>query len=163
MTEEPDRFKEVMEEIFDIKIELIQAFDSLAKKFDNLINARSFFQSEPKGMTIPQDYDPLQTPKGESTKKLKVTEQITEKPISGVSFNENVKGIPYSFKEDGKVKSYILINEVEKEYAFAPGWVINAKRLPRVEIIGAALKKGYDLPKWKPFTERFWEEERVFE
>jgi len=157
MTEEA--FREIMTEILESKVELLQALEDWGKKFDNLINARAYFQSEqPKGMTVPQDYDPLQTPKKESKIKTKVKEEITEKPISGVSFNENVKGIPYSFKEDGKVKSYILINEVEKEYAFAPGWVINARKLPRVEIIAAALKKGYDLPKWKPFTERFWEE-----
>ena len=81
VTEEPDRFKEVMEEIFDIKIELIQAFSDLGKKFDNLINARTFFQSEPKGMTVPQDYDPLQTPKKESTKNGKVTEKAESKLV----------------------------------------------------------------------------------
>ena len=82
MSEEPDKFKEILEEIFDIKIELIQAFDSLAKKFDNLINARAYFQTEHSiGMTVPQDYDPLQTPKKESTKKLKVTESTESKII----------------------------------------------------------------------------------
>ena len=81
MGEEPDRFKEIMEEIFDIKIELIQAFSDLGKKFDNLINARAYFQSEPKGMTVPQDYDPLQTPKKESKIKTKVTEQTESKLV----------------------------------------------------------------------------------
>ena len=69
MSEEPDRFKEVMEEIFDIKIELIQAFSDLGKKFDNLINARAFFQSEqpPTLIGIPD------IPEKESTKNGKVT------------------------------------------------------------------------------------------
>ena len=70
MTEE--RYEEILREIFESKIELLNELGLLGKKFDNLINARSFFQSEP-GMTVPQDYDPLQTPKKESTKNGKVT------------------------------------------------------------------------------------------
>ena len=77
MSEEPDKFKEVMEEIFDSKIEIIQMIDTIDKKLEKLILARSFFQSEPKGMTVPQDYDPLQTPvKKES--KTKVVESTTK-------------------------------------------------------------------------------------
>ena len=69
--EEPDRFKEILEEIFDIKIELIQVFSDLGKKFDNLINARSFFQSEqpPTLIGIPD----VPVKKESKTKNVKVT------------------------------------------------------------------------------------------
>ena len=69
MTE--DRFKEILEELFDSKIEIIQMIDTIDKKLEKLILARNFFQTEHSiGMTVPQDYDPLQTPvKKESTKK----------------------------------------------------------------------------------------------
>jgi len=78
VTEEPDRFKEVMEEIFDIKIELIQAFSDLGKKFDNLINARSFFQSEQPPTLIGIPDVPV---KKESTKNGKITEKVESKLV----------------------------------------------------------------------------------
>ena len=131
VTEEPDKFKEVMEEIFDIKIELIQAFSDLGKKFDNLINARSFFQSEP-GMTVPQDYDPLQTPKKESTKKgagpqdqkiiterkTKVKEKVINKDKMNALDVESYEVIKKSYliKDHGQ-KAFIgqsLVKSIEK-------------------------------------------------
>jgi len=78
MTEEPDRFKEILEEIFDIKIELIQAFSDLGKKFDNLINARAFFQSEQPPTLIGIPDVPV---KKESTKNGKVTEKVESKLV----------------------------------------------------------------------------------
>ena len=76
--EEPDRFKEILEEIFDSKIEIIQMIDTIDKKLEKLILVRDFFQTEHSiGMTVPQDYDPLQTPvKKES--KTKVVESTTK-------------------------------------------------------------------------------------
>ena len=71
-----EAFREIMTEILESKVELLQALEDWGKKFDNLIKsiARDFIKSEPKGMTVPQDYDPLQTPKGESKiKNVKVT------------------------------------------------------------------------------------------
>jgi len=60
---------------------ILEELEKLNEKFNNLINARAYFQSEqPKGMTVPQDYDPLQTPKKESTKKPFVRE-LTESKL----------------------------------------------------------------------------------
>ena len=47
MSEEPDRFKEILEEIFDSKIEIIQMIDTIDKKLEKLILARDFYKSEP--------------------------------------------------------------------------------------------------------------------
>jgi len=152
MSEEPDRFKEILEEIFDSKIEIIQMIDTIDKKLEKLILARDFDKSEPKGMTVPQDYDPLQTPvKKES--KTKIKEQITEKiPLIPKKNVLNAKIIHETEKayivkrEDGLVavvaKSHLTKeyskNDVRQNIQFKPdrAWALNKLS---------------------------WEEERVFE
>ena len=52
MSEEPDRFKEILEEIFDSKIEIIQMIDTIDKKLEKLILARNFDKSEHKGIDL---------------------------------------------------------------------------------------------------------------
>ena len=64
--EEPDRFKEILEEIFDSKIEIIQMIDTIDKKLEKLILARAYFQSEPAPTLIGIPDTPV---KKESTKK----------------------------------------------------------------------------------------------
>ena len=118
VTEEPDRFKEILEEIFDIKIELIQAFDSLAKKFDNLINARAYFQSEPAPTLIGIPDVPV---KKESKPKIK--EQITEKiPLIPKKNVLNAKIIhetekAYIVKREDGLVAVIAKSHLTKEYA----------------------------------------------
>jgi len=129
--EEPDRFKEILEEIFDSKIEIIQMIDTIDKKLDKLIIARDFDKSEQisdipertprKGMTVPQDYDPLQTPKGES--KTKVKEQITEKiPLIPKKNVLNAKIIhetekAYIVKREDGLVAVVAKSHLTKEYA----------------------------------------------
>ena len=113
VTEEPDKFKEVMEEIFDIKIELIQAFSDLGKKFDNLINARAFFQSEQPPTLIGIPDVPV---KKESTKNVKVTSNalitgkigiLTEKAVQ-ISVGDQFAWIP---KKAVKNLNRIVLNQ----------------------------------------------------
>ena len=73
-----DRFKEILEEIFECKIEIIQMIDTIDKKLEKLILARDFDKSEPKGMTDPFDDRPV---KKESKTKTKVTEQTESKLV----------------------------------------------------------------------------------
>ena len=121
MSEEPDKFKEVMEEIFDSKIEIIQMIDTIDKKLEKLILARNFDKSEPKGLTVPQDFDPLQTPKGES--KTKVKEQITEKiPLIPKKNVLNAKIIhetekAYIVKREDGLVAVVAKSHLTKEYA----------------------------------------------
>ena len=144
-----DRFKEILEELFDSKIEIIQMIDTIDKKLEKLILARNFDKSEqPKGMTVPQDYDPLQNPKKES--KTKVTEQTI------------IKGavVPGDFQEyfkDGVSKSWIVIDEERKLYAFVPKGFSHVAR-DKLMLLDWVIEKGEFNPKWKPFTNRFWEE-----
>ena len=74
MSEEPNKFEEVMKEIFDMKTDLFNEFDKLSKKFDNLINARAYFQSEPPPTLIG-------IPERKSTKNVKVNEQAESKLV----------------------------------------------------------------------------------
>ena len=71
--EEPDRFKEILEEIFDSKIEIIQMIDTIDKKLEKLILARDFDKSEHKGIDLTVMDENLkrinQPVKKESTKK----------------------------------------------------------------------------------------------
>ena len=69
MSEEPDRFKEILEEIFDSKIEIIQMIDTIDKKLEKLILARAYFQSEPAPTLIGIPDTPV---KKESKTKTKV-------------------------------------------------------------------------------------------
>ena len=88
-----DRFKEILEEIFDIKIELIQAFSDLGKKFDNLMNlynAKSFFLPGEKSPAV-GDIPERKTLKKESTKKLKVTSNALITGIVGIITEKAVK------------------------------------------------------------------------
>ena len=64
MTEEA--FREIMAEILESKVELLQAFEDLGKKFDNLINGKSYFlKVGEKGPSI----EVKKVPEKESTKK----------------------------------------------------------------------------------------------
>jgi len=64
-----DRFKEILEEIFDSKIEIIQMIDTIDKKLEKLILARAYFQSEPAPTLIGIPDTPV---KKESKTKTKV-------------------------------------------------------------------------------------------
>ena len=164
MTEERKKKQELMLRAAEIFYDVL--VDGIEK---GILDEKKFFLVEEKGstkgMTVPHKGllpTPIgipipQTPKKESTTKTKVTE---EKTVKEMTFSESIIAIPYSFKEDGKIKSYILINEETKTYAFTPAWVINTKRLPRVEIINAAFEKGYQAPKWKTYETKFWEEDK---
>ena len=71
MAEEPDRFKEILEEIFDSKIEIIQMIDTIDKKLEKLILARNFDKSE--------------QPEKESNTKTKVAEEKTRRKVVKIS------------------------------------------------------------------------------
>ena len=113
MSEEPDRFQEILEEIFDSKIEIIQMIDTIDKKLEKLILARDFDKSEPKGMTVPQDYDPLQTPVKKESKtkvvetvaKTKTKQEVIKRPRSEVigELKLETEKAYLVKREDGKV------------------------------------------------------------
>ena len=120
---------------------ILEELEKLNEKLNNLINARDFDKSEPKGMTVPQDYDPLQTPvKKES--KTKVKEQITEKipliPKKNVLNAKIIHETPKAYivkREDGLVavvaKSHLTKeyskNDVRQNIQFKPdrAWALN--------------------------------------
>jgi len=138
MSEEPDRFKEILEEIFDSKIEIIQMIDTIDKKLEKLILARNFDKSE--------------QPEKESTKKLKVTEEvITKKPVLVIP------GTFLEYFKEGVSKSWIVIDEERKLYAFVPK-SFSKPMGDKLTLLDWVIEKGTFNPKWKPFTNRFWEE-----
>ena len=80
MTEE--RYEEILREIFESKIELLNEFGLLGKKFDNLINGKSYFLKEgEKGPSI----EVKKVPEKESTTKTKVKEEKTRRKVVKIS------------------------------------------------------------------------------
>ena len=73
-----EAFREIMTEILESKVELLQAFEDLGKKFDNLINGKSYFLKEgEKGPSI----EVKKVPEKESTKNGKITEKAESKLV----------------------------------------------------------------------------------
>ena len=139
-----DRFKEILEEIFDSKIEIIQMIDTIDKKLEKLILARAYFQSEPAPTLIGIPDTPV---KKESNTKVK------EKVITKGAL---VAGLYHDYFKDGESKSWIVINEEFKVYAFVPK-SFGKQTKAGIMVHDWVVEKYSFMPKWKPFTDRFWE------
>jgi len=148
-----DRFKEILEEIFDSKIEIIQMIDTIDKKLEKLILARDFDKSEQTTVSDNYKGTAVNVTPVKKESKTKIKEQITEKiPLIPKKNVLNAKIIHETEKayivkrEDGLVavvaKSHLTKeyskNDVRQNIQFKPdrAWALNKLS---------------------------WEEERVFE
>ena len=143
-----EAFREIMTEILESKVELLQAFEDLGKKFDNLINGKSYFLKEgEKGPSI----EVKKVPEKESTTKVK--DEITKKkPLIPKKNVLNAKIIhetekAYIMKREDGLVAVVAKSHLTKEYA---------KNDVRQNIEFKA-DRAWALNKLT------WEEERIFE